>query len=101
MEKTVDYLVAELRKLSKDVTDEELKDVATVSAGGNEKVRLPDMQSQPVRWAPLAPPGAAAAALTAAAGRPANPPASVLLPSTREFVMFCTMAAKAMQDLQH
>jgi len=39
MDKTVEHLVGELRKLSKDVTDEELKDVATVSAGGNEKVR--------------------------------------------------------------
>lgn len=39
MDKTVDHLVEELKKLSKDVTDEELKDVATVSAGGNEKVR--------------------------------------------------------------
>lgn len=38
MDKTVDHLVEELKKLSKDVTDEELKDVATVSAGGNEKV---------------------------------------------------------------
>ncbi|KAL4423737.1 hypothetical protein ABPG75_001038 [Micractinium tetrahymenae] len=38
MDKTVDHLVAELKKLSKDVTDEELKDVATVSAGGNEKI---------------------------------------------------------------
>lgn len=40
MDKTVEHLVGELKKLSKDVTDEELKDVATVSAGGNEKVRL-------------------------------------------------------------
>ncbi len=39
MDKTVEHLVGELKKLSKDVTDEELKDVATVSAGGNEKVR--------------------------------------------------------------
>ena len=39
MDKTVEFLVAELAKLAKDVTDEELKDVATVSAGGNEKVR--------------------------------------------------------------
>ena len=31
--------VSELKKIAKDVTDEELKDVATVSAGGNEKVR--------------------------------------------------------------
>ncbi|EFN51452.1 hypothetical protein CHLNCDRAFT_59809 [Chlorella variabilis] len=38
MDKTVEYLVGELRKVSKDVTDEELKDVATVSAGGNEKI---------------------------------------------------------------
>jgi hypothetical protein len=38
MDKTVDHLVGELKKLSKEVTDEELKDVATVSAGGNEKV---------------------------------------------------------------
>ena len=39
MDKTVEHLVGQLRELSKDVTDEELKDVATVSAGGNEKVR--------------------------------------------------------------
>lgn len=38
MEKTTDYLVKELQKMSKEVTDDELKDVATVSAGGNEKV---------------------------------------------------------------
>ncbi|KAL4446325.1 hypothetical protein ABPG77_003132 [Micractinium sp. CCAP 211/92] len=38
MDKTVEHLVGELKKLSKDVTDEELKDVATVSAGGNEKI---------------------------------------------------------------
>ncbi|PSC70609.1 chaperonin 60B2 [Micractinium conductrix] len=38
MDKTVEFLVAELAKLAKDVTDEELKDVATVSAGGNEKI---------------------------------------------------------------
>lgn len=38
MDKTVEYLVAELKNLSKPVTDEELKDVATVSAGGNEKI---------------------------------------------------------------
>ena len=31
--------MGELKKLAKDVTDEELKDVATVSAGGNENVR--------------------------------------------------------------
>ena len=39
MDKTVEHLVGELKKLAKDVTDEELKDVATVSAGGNENVR--------------------------------------------------------------
>ena len=39
MDKTVEHLVAELKKLAQDVTDEELKDVATVSAGGNDKVR--------------------------------------------------------------
>jgi len=38
MEKTVEYLVGELQKISTDVSDEALKDVATVSAGGNEKV---------------------------------------------------------------
>ena len=38
MEKTVEYLVGELKALSKPVSDEELKDVATVSAGGNEKI---------------------------------------------------------------
>mmetsp|Transcript_10510 Transcript_10510/g.20765 ORF Transcript_10510/g.20765 Transcript_10510/m.20765 type:complete len:584 (-) Transcript_10510:1124-2875(-) len=38
MEKTVDFLVGELQKISTDVSDEALKDVATVSAGGNEKV---------------------------------------------------------------
>jgi len=38
MDKTVEHLVAQLKSLSKDVTDEELKDVATVSAGGNEKI---------------------------------------------------------------
>jgi len=38
MDKTVEHLVGELKKLSQDVTDEELKDVATVSAGGNEKI---------------------------------------------------------------
>lgn len=31
--------MGELKKLAQDVTDEELKDVATVSAGGNDKVR--------------------------------------------------------------
>lgn len=40
MDKTVEHLVGELKKLAQDVTDEELKDVATVSAGGNDKVRL-------------------------------------------------------------
>ena len=38
MDKTVEHLVGELKKLAQDVTDEELKDVATVSAGGNDKV---------------------------------------------------------------
>ncbi|PRW61354.1 ru large subunit-binding subunit chloroplastic isoform A [Chlorella sorokiniana] len=38
MDKTVEHLVAELKKLAQDVTDEELKDVATVSAGGNDKI---------------------------------------------------------------
>lgn len=38
MEKTVEYLVNELKSLAKEVTDEELKDVATVSAGGNERI---------------------------------------------------------------
>lgn len=38
MEKTVDYLVGELKSIAKDVTDEELRDVATVSAGGNERI---------------------------------------------------------------
>lgn len=38
IEKTVDFLVTELKKMSKDVTDDELKDVATVSAGGNEVI---------------------------------------------------------------
>eukprot|EP00889_Picochlorum_renovo_P001251 jgi/Picre1/28281/NNA_003687.t1 len=38
MEKTVEFLVGELQKISTDVSDEALKDVATVSAGGNEKV---------------------------------------------------------------
>ena len=38
MEKTADHLVGELDKMSKEVTDDELKDVATVSAGGNEKI---------------------------------------------------------------
>lgn len=38
MEKTVDFLVEELKKMSTEVSDEALKDVATVSAGGNEKV---------------------------------------------------------------
>ena len=30
--------MGELRSISKDVSDEELKDVATVSAGGNERI---------------------------------------------------------------
>lgn len=38
MEKTVEFLVSELRKMSTDVSDDALKDVATVSAGGNERV---------------------------------------------------------------
>ncbi|KAI7844899.1 hypothetical protein COHA_001548 [Chlorella ohadii] len=38
MDKTVEHLVGELKKLAQDVTDEELKDVATVSAGGNDKI---------------------------------------------------------------
>jgi chaperonin GroEL len=38
MEKTIEFLVGELQKISTDVSDEALKDVATVSAGGNEKV---------------------------------------------------------------
>ena len=38
MEKTVEFLVGELQKMSTDVSDEALKDVATVSAGGNERV---------------------------------------------------------------
>jgi hypothetical protein len=46
MDKTVEYLVAELKNLSKPVTDEELKDVATVSAGGNEKVPIPTWQHE-------------------------------------------------------
>lgn len=40
MDKTVEFLVKELAKLSSEVTDSELKDVATVSAGGNDKVRV-------------------------------------------------------------
>lgn len=38
MEKTVEFLVSELKKMSTDVSDDALKDVATVSAGGNERV---------------------------------------------------------------
>lgn len=38
MEKTVEYLVKELKEISTEVSDEALADVATVSAGGNEKV---------------------------------------------------------------
>lgn len=38
MEKTVEFLVGELKKMSTDVSDDALKDVATVSAGGNERV---------------------------------------------------------------
>lgn len=38
MDKTVDHLVAKLKEMAKEVTDDELKDVATVSAGGNEKI---------------------------------------------------------------
>lgn len=38
IEKTVDHLVIKLSELAKEVTDDELKDVATVSAGGNEKI---------------------------------------------------------------
>jgi chaperonin GroEL len=38
MDKTVDHLVGKLKEMAKEVTDDELKDVATVSAGGNEKV---------------------------------------------------------------
>ena len=38
IEKTVEFLVGELRKISTEVTDGELKDVATVSAGGNENI---------------------------------------------------------------
>lgn len=39
IEKTVAALVKELRKISVDVTDDDLINVATVSAGGNEVVR--------------------------------------------------------------
>ncbi|KAK2078922.1 hypothetical protein QBZ16_002612 [Prototheca wickerhamii] len=38
LERTVSHLVSELAALSKDVSDAELRDVATVSAGGNEVV---------------------------------------------------------------
>jgi hypothetical protein len=36
----VEKLVAELAAMAQPVSDEELKDVATVSAGGNERVRV-------------------------------------------------------------
>ncbi len=39
----MEHLVGELKKLAQDVTDEELKDVATVSAGGNDKVTIAAM----------------------------------------------------------
>ena len=39
IEKTVAALVKELQKISVDVTDDDLINVATVSAGGNEVVR--------------------------------------------------------------
>ena len=42
IEKTVAALVKELQKISVDVTDDDLINVATVSAGGNEVVRLPN-----------------------------------------------------------
>lgn len=38
MDKTVSALVAQLKEFSKEVTDDELSSVATVSAGGNEEV---------------------------------------------------------------
>ena len=40
MDRTVDHLVKQLKEMATDVTDAELKDVATVSAGGNENVSL-------------------------------------------------------------
>lgn len=40
IEKTVAALVKELQKISVDVTDDDLINVATVSAGGNEVVSL-------------------------------------------------------------
>ena len=44
IEKTVAALVKELQKISVDVTDDDLINVATVSAGGNEVVRTDDKQ---------------------------------------------------------
>jgi hypothetical protein len=41
IEKTVAALVKDLAKMSTDVTDDDLINVATVSAGGNEVVRPP------------------------------------------------------------
>jgi chaperonin GroEL len=38
MEKTVAHLVEELKKMSTEVSDAALKDVATISAGGNERI---------------------------------------------------------------
>jgi chaperonin GroEL len=38
MDKTVEHLVACLKEMAAPVSDSELKDVATVSAGGNEKI---------------------------------------------------------------
>ncbi len=40
IEKTVAALVKELQKISVDVSDDDLINVATVSAGGNEVVRV-------------------------------------------------------------